>query len=190
MPQKRREGTMHRWNLIGLALISVVLVATGRDRFAPAADTEPQQTDLLARIAALETLIPDQAHIMADVGDHFTNLWFAGSAENWPLAEFYLNETKSHLRWAVRAKPIRKDNQGRDINLGNILEAFENSQLTQLKQMIDGKNRGAFEQVYKDSLTICYSCHKASDKPYLRPQIPTEPETRIINFDPKSRWPL
>jgi hypothetical protein len=26
--------------------------------------------------------------------------------------------------------------------------------------------------------------------PYLRPQIPTEPETRIINFDPKAKWPL
>jgi hypothetical protein len=181
---------MHRRNVIVIALICLVLVATGRDRPAPAADNEPNQNDLLARIAALETLIPDQAHIMADVGDHFTNLWFAGSAENWPLAEFYLNETKSHLRWAVRAKPIRKDNQGRDINLGNILEAFENSQLTQLKQVIDGKNRGAFERVYKESLTVCYSCHTASDKPYLRPQIPTEPETRIINFDPKAKWPL
>ena len=175
---------MRRGIVILLALISLILVATGRDRFAPAADTEPQQKDLLARIAALETLIPDQAHIMADVGDHFTNLWFAGSAENWSLAEFYLNETKSHLRWAVRAKAIRKDNQGRDINLGNILEAFENSQLTQLKQAIDGKDRGDFQRVYKDSLTVCYSCHKASDKPYLRPQIPTEPETRIISFDP------
>ena len=44
-----------------------------------------------------------------------------------------MSETKSHLRWAVRRIPIRKDNQGHDINLGNILEAFENSQLTQLK---------------------------------------------------------
>ncbi len=181
---------MRRGIMIVLVLISLILVATGRGRPAPAANTEPQQQDLLARIAALETLIPDQAHIMADVGDHFTNLWFAAGAENWPLAEFYLNETKSHLRWAVRAKPIRKDNQGRDINLGNILEAFENSQLTQLKQAIDGKDRGAFERVYKDSLTVCYSCHKASEKPYLRPQIPTEPETRIINFDSKAGWPL
>jgi hypothetical protein len=126
---------------------------------------------------------------MADVGDHFTNLWFAGGAENWPLAEFYLNETKSHLRWAVRAKPIRKDDQGHDINLGSILEAFENSQLTQLKQAIDGKDRPAFERVYRESLTVCYSCHTASDKPYLRPQVPTQPETRIINFDPKAKWP-
>jgi hypothetical protein len=127
---------------------------------------------------------------MADVGDHFTNLWFAGRAENWPLADFYLAETRSHLRWAVRRIPIRKDNQGKDVNLGNILEAFENTQLAQLKQGIERKDRSGFEAAYKESLTVCYSCHKASDKPYLRPQLPTEPETRIINFDPGGDWPL
>jgi hypothetical protein len=127
---------------------------------------------------------------MADVGDHFTNLWFAGRAENWPLADFYLGETKSHLRWAVRRIPIRKDHQGRDINLGNILEAFENSQLTQLKGTIDGKDKAAFDRVYKESLTVCYSCHTAASKPYLRPQTPTEPASRIMNFDPKAKWPL
>ncbi|WP_165231600.1 hypothetical protein [Aquisphaera insulae] len=139
---------------------------------------------------ALKELVPDQAHIMADVGYHFTNLWFAGGAENWPLADFYLNESKSHLRWAVRAKPIRKDSAGRDVNLPGILEAFENSQLTQLKGAVDRKDRTAFEAVYRESLTVCYACHKASDKPYLRPQIPTQPVAGIINFDPKANWPL
>ncbi len=139
---------------------------------------------------ALKDLVPDQAHIMADVGEHFTNLWFAGEAENWPLADFYLGETKSHLRWAVRRIPIRKDNAGRDINLGNILEAIENSQLTQLKQAIERKEKPAFEAVYKETLSMCYACHKAVDKPYLRPQVPTRPEANIINFDPKADWPL
>jgi hypothetical protein len=127
---------------------------------------------------------------MADVGDHFTNLWFAGRAGKWSLADFYLNETKSHLRWAARRIPVRKDNQGREVKLGAILEAFENSQLTDLKKAVDGKDGAAFERVYRESLTVCYSCHKASDKPYLRPQIPAEPETRIMNFDPKADWPL
>ena len=97
---------------------------------------------------------------------------------------------KSHLRWAVRRIPIRKDNKGHDINLTAILEAFENSQLTQLKRTIDGKDRAAFEKIYKDSLTVCYSCHTAADKPYLRPRVPAEPESRIIQFDPRADWPL
>ena len=49
-------------------------------------------------------------------------------------------------------------------------------------------DKGAFERVYRESLEVCYSCHKAADKPYLRPQVPTEPETRIMNFDPEATW--
>jgi hypothetical protein len=184
------ETKMRRGIAVVLALAVLALALTLRDRPAPAAGEEPQQQGLLSRVAALEAVIPDQAHIMSDVGDHFTNLWFAAEAGNWPLADFYLNETKSHLRWAVRAKPIRKDNQGRDINLGNILEALENSQLALLKQAVDGKDQSAFERGYRECLSACYACHKASDKPYLRPQVPSEPATRIINFDPKAEWPL
>lgn len=171
-------------------LTALAAVAAGCDAPSPAAAQAPARDELEARIKALEALIPDQAHIMADVGGHFTNLWFAGTAGNWPLADFYLNETKSHLRWAVRRIPIRKDNKGRDINLTAILEAFENSQLAQLKRTIDGKDEPAFEKVYRESLTVCYSCHKAADKPYLRPRVPAAPESPIINFDPRADWPL
>ena len=94
---------------------------------------------------ALENLIPDQAHIMADVADHFTNLWFAGKSENWPLADFCLGETRSHLHWAVRRIPVRKDNAGHDVKLAEILQAFENGPLKPLKGAIDGKDRLAFE---------------------------------------------
>jgi len=174
-----------------VVVLSVALtsVSSGCEQTLPAAVSQTPPENLAARVKALEDLVPSQSHLMADVGDHFTNLWFAGRAENWPLADFYLGETKSHLRWAVRRIPIRKDNRGQDVNLVNILEAFENSQLTQLKLAIDRKNRAGFETVYKESLTVCYSCHKAADKPYLRPQIPGEPASRIMNFDPRANWP-
>lgn len=170
---------------------SALAIAAGCARTAPAAAPQaPGREALEARVKALEGLLPSQSHMMADVGEHFTNLWFAGKAENWPLADFYLAETKSHLRWAVRRIPIRKDNQGQPVDLTKILEAFENSQLAQLKQVIDRKDEPRFERVYKETLTVCYSCHKAADKPYLRPQVPAEPASRIINFDPKADWPL
>ncbi len=181
-----------RWGRVAVVVLSVALisVSSGCEQTSPAAVSGTPPENLAARVKALEDLLPSQSHLMADVGDHFTNLWFAGKAENWPLADFYLGETRSHLHWAVRRIPIRKDNRGQDVNLVNILEAFENSQLTQLKQTIDGKNRSGFESVYKESLTVCYSCHKAADKPYLRPQIPVEPTSRIMNFNPKAEWPL
>ena len=182
----RRPGPI----LAILSLLAAAASGCGGEAPAAAPRDANRADDPAAELKALRELLPDQAHIMADVGYHFSNLWFAGKAGNWPLADFYLAETKSHLRWAVRAKPVRKDNAGRDINLGNILEAFENDQLTRLKTAVDAKDAARFEAVYKESLSICYACHKASDKPYLRPQIPAKPETAIINFDPKADWPL
>jgi len=145
--------------------------------------------DLTAEIEALKKLLPDQSHAMADVGYHFTNLWFAGDAANWPLAEFYFNETRSHLQWAVRIKPVRQDNAKRDVELVKILQAVENTPLKQLGEAIAAKNKKEFVAGYKATLEACYSCHKASEKPYLRPQIPKRPEAQIINPDPQATWP-
>ena len=107
----------------------------------PPRSSEAPADNLAARVKALEDLLPSQSHLMADVGDHFTNLWFAGRADNWPLADFYFGETRSHLRWAVKRIPIRKDLKGNDVNLVNILDAFEKSQLAQLKKTIDSKDQ-------------------------------------------------
>jgi hypothetical protein len=169
---------------------AVAVGSSGCGEPAPAAQTAPPAAELAARVKALEDLLPSQSHMMADVGEHFANLWFAGEAENWPLAEFYLNETRSHLHWAVRRIPVRKDNQGHDIKLAEILTAFENGMLAPLKSSIDGKNKADFQKHYRDSLTGCYSCHKAADKPFLRPQVPVQPASPIVNFDPKATWPL
>ena len=157
-----------------------------------AQDSAAKAPDLAALAAELEIVkgkLPDQAHAMQDVGYHFTNLWFAGEKQNWELANFYLAETRSHLRWAVRIIPKRKDAAGREIDLQAILQAVENTPLKQLEDTIKAKDQVAFEKAYRFTLESCYSCHKASDKPFIRPQIPTMPETHIVNFDPQADWP-
>jgi hypothetical protein len=154
------------------------------------AESKAHLDKLEADIKKLQELIPDQAAVMSHLSYHFTNLWFAGNEENWPLADFYLSETRSNLRWAVRAKPIRKDLEGKDtVLLAPIAEAVENGPFKQMKDAIQGKDKAKFVKVYTETLSSCYACHKASFKPYLRPQIPTAPETRVINFDPKAKTP-
>ena len=100
------------------------------------------------------------------------------------MAKFYLGETRSHLRWAVRIIPKRKDNAGREVDLVSILKGMENGPLAQLEAVIKAKNYERFAAAYRFTMENCYACHKAADKPYLRPQIPTGPATQIINFDP------
>ncbi len=151
-----------------------------------------QKLDLMslhAEVERLKQVVPDQAHAMQDVDYHFTNLWFAANQSNWPLAQFYFGETRSHLRWAVRIIPVRKDSKGQEIKLQDILQAVENGPLKELEESIKAKDREKFVAAYEFTLTTCYSCHKAADKPYLRPRIPEHPASAIINFDPNASWP-
>jgi hypothetical protein len=154
------------------------------------ASTDSEIASLKSEIQILKDRVPDQAHAMQDVANQFTNVWFAGGRQHWDLANFYLGETRNHLRWAVRIIPKRKDNAGREVDLVSILKAMENGPLAQLEAVIKAKDPGRFVAAYKFTMENCYACHKAADKPYLRPQIPTEPATQIINFDPHAKWPL
>jgi len=147
---------------------------------------------LRIEVERLKGLGPDQAHAMADVGYHFANLWLAAGQENWPLADFYLGETRSHLRWAVRIIPVRKTRAGAEVELQGILDSIDKSpgvMLSAVKSAIDQKNTMAFTNAYRQTLEGCYSCHKASEKPFIRPQIPKRPVEHSITMDPDAKWP-
>jgi hypothetical protein len=120
---------------------------------------------------------------------HFANLWFAGDRKNWPLARFCFDETRSHLRWAVRIIPVRKSPTGEDLDMKSLLDAVDNGLLAEVGKTIDARDRERFVTTYRQALEGCYSCHKAAGKPYLRPQIPAAPAAPILNFDPEAKWP-
>lgn len=142
-----------------------------------------------ADIARLKEMTPSQSHSMTDVGYQFANMWFAGKDKNWPLAEFFLNETRQHIRWTIRIRPIRKSPEGYDVDLKGIYDSIDSGVMTKLKESIDKKDGAQFAATYKETLVACYSCHKASGKPFLRPMVPTAPPQTIINFDPSAKWP-
>ena len=124
----------------------------------------------------------DQAHVMADVAYHFANLWFAVENHNWRLAQYYLGETRSHLAWAVSIHPVRKTSSGAEVDLKGILDAVDNSFLSEVAKAIEIKDTAKFKTAYQQTLAGCYACHTACEKPFLRLQIPTAPAATIINF--------
>jgi hypothetical protein len=176
-----------------LIALAVWFFATAHPRPSFAADNAQHATPtveaLQTQIKQLQGLVPDQAAVMSHVGYHFSNLWFAIEKENWPLADFYLGETRNNVKWAVRAKPFRKNSAGQTIDLAAIAQAVDNGPFTDLKKAIDAKQKAQCEKIYDDTLTNCYACHKASEKPYLRPQRPAAPEAPIINADPNASFP-
>jgi len=84
--------------------------------------------ELRSDVARLKANAPSQSHTMSDVGYHWTSLWFAGEKKNWPLAKFYFDETRQHILWTIRLRPIRKGADGNDVNLVPIFEAIDTFQ--------------------------------------------------------------
>jgi hypothetical protein len=153
-----------------------------------AADAPAKPDDLAAlkaEVARLKGMVPDQSHAMSDVGYHYSNLWFAGQGENWPLAQFYADETLSHLKWAVRIIPVRKDRDGREVDLVGILTALEKSSLKDLDQAVKAKDKGKFTAAYTAQLENCMACHRAASKEYIRLHVPERPDAGMVDFRPQ-----
>jgi cytochrome c553 len=144
---------------------------------------------LRADVARLKANAPSQSHTMSDVGYHWTNLWFAGEKKNWPLAQFYFEESRAHILWTIQLRPVRKGPDGNDVNLVPIFESIDTSAFKAVADAIQAQNAAAFSAAYRETLQACYGCHKTSGKPYLRPMVPTEPGQSIINVDGAATWP-
>ena len=173
----------------GLVLAACVLSGrvAGTSSFgadAPGKSAAEEVAALKGQVARLQGMVPDQSHSMSDVAYHFTNLWFAGRAGNWPLAQFYADETHSHLKWAVRIIPVRKDRDGRDVDLGGILTTFEQTSLKDLDQAIKAKDQPKFEAAYRAQLENCMACHRAASKEFIRLHVPERPEAGVVEFNP------
>jgi len=116
---------------------------------------------LRADIERLKGMVLDQSHAMKDVAYHFTNLWFAGEKKNWPLADFYWSETRSHLHWAVRIIPVRKDPKGNETRLAEILDPIERTALEDVHKAINEKSG-------ENSPTLTSRCWKVVMRVLLR----------------------
>jgi len=169
----------------------VTPAAATRAASSPADDggAKDNLTELRADVARLKTNAPSQSHTMSDVGYHWTNLWFAAEKKNWPLAMFYFQESRSHILWTIRLRPVRKGPDGNDVNLMPIFEGIDTSAFKMVADAIQTQNSAAFVAAYRETLQACYGCHKASGLTFLRPEVPTEPAQAIINFDGAASWP-
>jgi hypothetical protein len=161
---------------------SFLAVPTLKSQEPPRSGAEGEELAALkAEVERLRSIMPAQAVAMTQVAYNMNNLWFAVHAENWPLAQFYFSETRVRLRWAIRITPTRKVASG-EIELSPMLERLEGAQLAALGEAVAAHDVPRFETAYGAMLDGCYGCHTASDKPYLRLQIPAAPAEGMLKF--------
>jgi hypothetical protein len=143
---------------------------------------QTQVDNLRKQVDELNTLaVRTQSHIMMDVEYQFSNLWFAARNEQWDLAAFYLRETKSHLDWTVRVRPVRNVAGGGKVELVPFQQSIEQGGFARLATALEKKDVKAFNTAYRETLPQCHSCHQAAGLGYLEPHIPERaPSTLMI----------
>src|SRR5215469_3068414 len=175
------------------AVLGGLLVASWERPAASAQQNGPQENlaALQADVARLKDLTPPHSHPMVEAGMFAANLWFAGEKKNWPLAGYFLNETRNRIRWEVYLNPGPKGADGNPVDMQSIFDGVDNGSITKVRKAIDAKDSTAFAAEYKNLLRDCYSCHKAALRPYLRPMVPVSSEGAqpILNLDPNADWP-
>ena len=155
-------------------------------------DALPSMESLPEEVAKLKALVPSNSHIMMDVQWHWNNLWFAGQAKNWPLAQYYFNEARGHIQWLIKkAGPVMKSAgpEKEEVNIQGIFDGIDTSSLADVKTAIAMKDSQKFAASYKIMLESCYACHKSVGRPYIRPMIPTQQVQSIVNMNPEATWP-
>jgi hypothetical protein len=172
-----------------VATVAVLLAATmtvlqSQSVPSPSApDAAKELAALRAEVEILKAKACDQSHVMKDVAYHFSNLWFAGNGANWPLAKFYSDETRAHLKWAVRVIPVRKISTG-DFDLRVMLDGLDKTAFTAVQDAIAAQDKTKFTAAFTGAVAACTSCHIAAEKPFLRVRVPEQPEARAIDFGP------
>jgi hypothetical protein len=164
--------------------------APGAERAQPPADGGPRDLPALdAEVTRLRGVAPSASVAMADVGFHWSNLWFAAEAQNWPLANYYFSEARNHIRWLIRINPMPKGPTGDLVDLQGIFDGIDTGVFKEVKDAIDKQDSARFPAVYRQALEACYSCHKSVGRPYLRPQVPATVPQPIINLSASADWP-
>ena len=173
------------------ALLGGLFVSSWGHSAAMAQQNNPPATPatMQADVAHLKDITPPNSHPMVEAGMFAANLWFAGEKQNWPLANYYLNETRNRMRWEVHLNPGPRGADGDPVDMQSIFDGIDNGSLASMRKSIEMKDSQQFVVAYRGLLADCYSCHKAAGRPYLRPMIPVSGAQPIVNLDPAAAWP-
>jgi hypothetical protein len=109
--------------------------------------------------------LPGLARIMPEVGARIWKLYYAGKAENWPLARFQLSEAVTLMKLGAFMRPKYEEAMAR----------FIDEDVTPVRLAIDARDVAAFEAAFHRMVERANDYHDLFQKPFLRWRIPEFP---------------
>lgn len=133
-----------------------------------------------ARLAELEARFTPGLHtLMGEVGERHATLWFAGNAENWPLADYQLHEMEELVGDIEALHPVYDG-----IPVAELLGETTEPALGELADAVDSGDREGFVRSFDQLTQACNGCHIASDRAAIRIVRPASPPVTNLDFAP------
>lgn len=133
-----------------------------------------QITQLSAQSNQLEVQTPainnehfELAEPMGQMQKFMDKLYFAGSAENWDLANFYLHELEEQAESIAHAN-VTED----EVNVSELTKSLLIPQIEALEANVKKQESAAFQSEYHTLITRCNSCHTATNHEFINITLP------------------
>lgn len=112
---------------------------------------------------------------------YFGKAWFAGQAENWELAHFYVHEMEETMEEIIEDKVIHDDK-----DISKLMKDMAWDQLETLEERSEEDDLVAFNDAYSTMIKSCNSCHAVSGHSFIVIQEPTRPafDNQIFEVQP------
>ncbi len=127
------------------ALVSVLAIA-----MAAACNRKPAE----------EPYVPGLGEIMTLQQMRHMKLWFAGQNDNWPLADYELDELNEGFEDAAKYHAMHKEVS---LPIPGLIEKIMTEPLKQLRAAVDAKDRARFDPAFDAVTDGCNACHRAAN---------------------------
>jgi hypothetical protein len=136
---------------------------------------------LLAGCAREPRYQPGLGEIMSLQQMRHEKLWFAGQAQNWPLAAYELDELREGFDDVVTYHPTHKDSP---LPLSAVVPKIMDEPLRRLDRSIAAHDSQAFAAAFDALTSGCNSCHQATSFGFNVVRRPAAPEYSNQDFNP------
>jgi hypothetical protein len=122
---------------------------------------------------------PGLGEIMSLQQMRHLKLWFAGSAGNWPLAAYELDELKEGFDDVRRLFPTHDG-----VRLTPLLEVVEKTAMPDLAKAVAAQDAAKFTDAFDVLTAACNGCHQGAKRGFIMIQRPTSQPYTNQSFAP------
>jgi hypothetical protein len=129
-------------------------------------------------IDQLAEIQPGMGAIMKEVGDRFTQTFYAAKGGNWKLAAHHLNEVRAAFRIAKMTRPKYTED----------LNTFDKEYLLPVFKAIHDQDWAQFERGFRNGEIGSDAYHDKRGYPHIRYVLPKEPPSSNLYLGPPEKF--